>query len=119
MAATELLASVKEEERVDVSSLQCNAILDLVGRGKLGGEECAEISDLIEPIQFHPTYRKMILDHLKTLSSPKIARRGSQDYRNAIILVSEIQWNAWSSDCLLYTSPSPRDQRGSRMPSSA
>ena len=25
----------------------------------------------------------------------------------------------WVSDCLLYTSPSPRDQRGSRMPSSA
>ena len=24
-----------------------------------------------------------------------------------------------SNDCLLYTSPSPRDQRGSRMPSSA
>ena len=24
-----------------------------------------------------------------------------------------------SHDCLLYTSPSPRDQRGSRMPSSA
>ena len=26
---------------------------------------------------------------------------------------------AWSVGCLLYTSPSPRDQRGSRMPSSA
>ena len=25
----------------------------------------------------------------------------------------------WDSTCLLYTSPSPRDQRGSRMPSSA
>ena len=25
----------------------------------------------------------------------------------------------WIEDCLLYTSPSPRDQRGSRMPSSA
>ena len=25
----------------------------------------------------------------------------------------------WNNDCLLYTSPSPRDQRGSRMPSSA
>eukprot|EP00829_Urostomides_striatus_P000527 TRINITY_DN10587_c0_g1_i1.p1 TRINITY_DN10587_c0_g1~~TRINITY_DN10587_c0_g1_i1.p1 ORF type:complete len:100 (+),score=41.51 TRINITY_DN10587_c0_g1_i1:40-300(+) len=25
----------------------------------------------------------------------------------------------WSYSCLLYTSPSPRDQRGSRMPSSA
>ena len=28
-------------------------------------------------------------------------------------------WVAFYSDCLLYTSPSPRDQRGSRMPSSA
>ena len=27
--------------------------------------------------------------------------------------------NAWRIACLLYTSPSPRDQRGSRMPSSA
>ena len=25
----------------------------------------------------------------------------------------------WDRNCLLYTSPSPRDQRGSRMPSSA
>ena len=28
------------------------------------------------------------------------------------------QWDKYR-DCLLYTSPSPRDQRGSRMPSSA
>ena len=28
-------------------------------------------------------------------------------------------WFAKGTDCLLYTSPSPRDQRGSRMPSSA
>ena len=27
--------------------------------------------------------------------------------------------NSFSKGCLLYTSPSPRDQRGSRMPSSA
>ena len=33
--------------------------------------------------------------------------------------VFESSWFEWSSDCLLYTSPSPRDQRGSRMPSSA
>ena len=35
-------------------------------------------------------------------------------------LEAQIQ-EAWASnsDCLLYTSPSPRDQRGSRMPSSA
>ena len=30
-----------------------------------------------------------------------------------------IDTGGWISDCLLYTSPSPRDQRGSRMPSSA
>ena len=28
-------------------------------------------------------------------------------------------WQTLQHDCLLYTSPSPRDQRGSRMPSSA
>ena len=31
-----------------------------------------------------------------------------------LVHVSEMDWT-----CLLYTSPSPRDQRGSRMPSSA
>ena len=34
-----------------------------------------------------------------------------------------LKWNVEADkfiwDCLLYTSPSPRDQRGSRMPSSA
>ena len=29
------------------------------------------------------------------------------------------QFIDWYTPCLLYTSPSPRDQRGSRMPSSA
>ena len=32
-------------------------------------------------------------------------------------IIAEI--DALKEDCLLYTSPSPRDQRGSRMPSSA
>ena len=34
-------------------------------------------------------------------------------------LEKESEVKALRSDCLLYTSPSPRDQRGSRMPSSA
>ena len=29
------------------------------------------------------------------------------------------EWDGEPYDCLLYTSPSPRDQRGSRMPASA
>ena len=32
---------------------------------------------------------------------------------------AEVFMRKWHKDCLLYTSPSPRDQRGSRMPSSA
>ena len=33
--------------------------------------------------------------------------------------VKYADWIGWFWACLLYTSPSPRDQRGSRMPSSA
>ena len=33
--------------------------------------------------------------------------------------VEESHWDHVYRACLLYTSPSPRDQRGSRMPSSA
>ena len=38
-----------------------------------------------------------------------------KDYSQASTLFNKIKRNT----CLLYTSPSPRDQRGSRMPSSA
>ena len=36
----------------------------------------------------------------------------------ALRLQADTFFEQWQ-DCLLYTSPSPRDQRGSRMPSSA
>ena len=35
------------------------------------------------------------------------------------IEIAKLHSNEMGLDCLLYTSPSPRDQRGSRMPSSA
>ena len=37
--------------------------------------------------------------------------------KNSVVI--EKQPSKFPSSCLLYTSPSPRDQRGSRMPSSA
>ena len=43
------------------------------------------------------------LDHAATSQKPRQVLEALQHYY----------------DCLLYTSPSPRDQRGSRMPSSA
>ena len=39
--------------------------------------------------------------------------------RNAAASANTVQGQAQAEGCLLYTSPSPRDQRGSRMPSSA
>ena len=41
----------------------------------------------------------------------------AKNKKGIVILVNK--WDTMSKDCLLYTSPSPRDQRGSRMPSSA
>ena len=38
--------------------------------------------------------------------------------RYAPEMEKRLRWY-WRNPCLLYTSPSPRDQRGSRMPSSA
>ena len=48
---------------------------------------------------------------------------GSLTAKDGELTGSQVQrgqfMNSGSRDCLLYTSPSPRDQRGSRMPSSA
>ena len=54
-----------------------------------------------------------------------VVGRGSSDpdANSNISKVMRLLWEGfgfgWGEVCLLYTSPSPRDQRGSRMPSSA
>ena len=54
------------------------------------------------------------LDAQTQTKAPQLrAQRGVGPTVAAVVLI------AWSHNCLLYTSPSPRDQRGSRMPSSA
>ena len=45
----------------------------------------------------------------------KLDQRGKMNYHKFEIVIR----NSMFRICLLYTSPSPRDQRGSRMPSSA
>ena len=58
-------------------------------------------------LKFHkPTSR-----HLYTLRYGRVEKNGA-------LKGEDRGWND-SNGCLLYTSPSPRDQRGSRMPSSA
>ena len=53
--------------------------------------------------------------HLPTVH-PELGTTTDEDYRNTIF---EAYSTGHNRICLLYTSPSPRDQRGSRMPSSA
>ena len=60
---------------------------------------------LLSPIDTHQLVRATAPEGLAHLS---------RTFEDAWGLVQ-----AWNIDCLLYTSPSPRDQRGSRMPSSA
>ena len=63
---------------------------------------------------------------LKNYVATKISERWVKDINEVVRLIPEWSENTFlanhidlSKICLLYTSPSPRDQRGSRMPSSA
>ena len=59
-------------------------------------------------------------DLQSTLESFQQSLRGQiNDRRQTIVTVAVVIAVGMAAICLLYTSPSPRDQRGSRMPSSA
>ena len=67
-------------------------------------------------------YSKMMSEQKMTGLSEQIIRQLTQNKSNKIALGKKDALNNYSMQmriCLLYTSPSPRDQRGSRMPSSA
>ena len=66
----------------------------------------------IENESFESTFNGLFSEI--NLSSEKLGKNYSARNKKLITIISEI-----SKGCLLYTSPSPRDQRGSRMPSSA
>ena len=50
-------------------------------------------------------------------TDPPYYRVVNDEWDNQWFTIDE--YYSWCEHCLLYTSPSPRDQRGSRMPSSA
>ena len=78
-----------------------------------------------------------ILDMLRRMTAEEISKMSArvdtaERTANAALAASEQaerrvgilrnvvhMWAAWGRDCLLYTSPSPRDRTRSRMPSSA
>ena len=73
--------------------------------------------------------RSSSVDYRATIDDPRVAEVRILRPQEIPVYVAEglfdigITGRDWveetSSTCLLYTSPSPRDQRGSRMPSSA
>ena len=52
----------------------------------------------------------------QVLDADKLAKKKNIKLAEALV---ELEYATEEQVCLLYTSPSPRDQRGSRMPSSA
>ena len=65
------------------------------------------------------TVDTMDIEDLKSLVSQRIheeIQEGENEFGQSGAFDEMIAWN---EDCLLYTSPSPRDRYGSRMPSSA
>ena len=74
------------------------------------------LPDYPEPAASIPVRR--ILNHTSGIPS-YTGLPGVMDEASASRDMTTEQMIALFKDCLLYTSPSPRDQRGSRMPSSA
>ena len=72
-------------------------------------------NSLAAEIEFAETYGLPVPD---SVEDPQCINT-TEGWLVAIIGLSVAVFLAYNVNCLLYTSPSPRDQRGSRMPSSA
>ena len=59
------------------------------------------------------------LDAEIVLLASKDSKGKKVNFRKRDYVIEDLAEYDFSDTCLLYTSPSPRDQRGSRMPSSA
>ena len=56
--------------------------------------------------------------HIESIANTLISQYGDDAMKVAMLRAAEFAAEQ-NKDCLLYTSPSPRDKRQSRMPSSA
>ena len=78
---------------------------------------------LCELFMLHPPNTVDGLDALRAWAQPHVEQYAQQALKRGREAWNSSLWkhdeNAWEGVCLLYTSPSPRDKRQSRMPSSA
>ena len=92
-------------------------ILPKIGQGLTDrGDRIAD--DLDEASRMQQQATQAQADYERALADAKAkAHNIAETTRKSVD--EELSAEADATDCLLYTSPSPRDQRGSRMPSSA
>ena len=92
--------------------------------GKFWRAISAQINKLANYFWTADPIAQMQYEYDKSVEEMKGGRQGLEQYRGLVERVSnqvagEQRHIKQLESCLLYTSPSPRDQRGSRMPSSA
>jgi len=91
--------------------------LKIVGAACLVGMTFLTCADVVGRLFLHPIFGSVeIVAFMATLS---VAMALPYTHKIQGHVGVEILVRLLSVSCLLYTSPSPRDQRGSRMPSSA
>ena len=84
------------------------------------GAERAHVSAVFDLREDDGVRQQLSEQGIKTAGEPVILRRLlNADGRSRAFANDQAISVGLLRDCLLYTSPSPRDQRGSRMPSSA
>ena len=90
-------------------------LLGLVGEGACGSVYIARKATNAQPGEWFAIRVFNALAVNRPLIENIAGRLTNGSYPKGVV---PIRWDR-SQHCLLYTSPSPRDQRGSRMPSSA
>ena len=99
--------------------LPSNKVTALAGESSTGKTFFA-LSVVRNFLDANPTGGVIYFETESAISRDMIESRGIDSSRMIIMPVATIEeFRTQACSCLLYTSPSPRDQRGARMPSSA
>ena len=105
----DLLGRDAVEPRADLldKAITAKSVMVTGAGGSIGSELCRQIC------QLNPT--KLVLFEISEFSLYAI----NEELKDSDTKIVAILGNVLNQDCLLYTSPSPRDRQKSRLPSSA
>ena len=111
-----LAVTINDLGIMDVCNLSITNCFDFFSNLKLNDTEQHIAKDILKEIKERLEFLMNVGLNYLTLNRLSSTLSGGESQR--IRLATQIGSNL-TGVCLLYTSPSPRDQRGSRMPSSA